>query len=264
MKASKIVIFLIVIAVLGTGLYLIQDNKQNKDLVAHNKKQFQQITEVAKKNHSAGLLPMASALNKYYKIKGHYPKDLMELYPEFIPDKLFISTLNWEYYPQNKTYLIKRGIKANQTFASMGPDMKLKTGIEKTISPSEKIVLDDTPKTPQKSAALISSANKSDFKTDQVATVFSLNKTVKPTEIKPTDSTNTLKGLPELTIMKKELNRNETFLASFDRSNLYIWKTNEGVIGFSNIQYPDMKNLTIYKDKSWIKYQDNPNSSEPK
>lgn len=268
MKASKIVIFLIVIAVLGTGLYLIQDSKQNKDLVAHNKKQFQQITEVAKKSNSAGLLLMASAINKYYQIKGHYPKDLMDLYPEFIPDKVFISTLNWEYSTKNNTYLIKRNIKGSQTFASMGPDMKLKTGREETSSLAVKIVSSDTPKTPKKSSTFISATTKSGFKQDtkkdQVAKAFLSNETKKTGIETSNDSTKEIKFIPEFTIVKKELNNNEKFLLSFDRSKLYIWKTNEGVIGFSDIQYPEKKNLTIYKDKSWIKYQDNPKASELK
>ena len=138
MKATKIVVFLIIAAVLGGGLYFFQKNKQNKALMAHNKQKFQQVTKAAKKSRTAGLLVMASAINKYHQIKGHYPKDLIHLHPEFIPDKSFILTLNWRYYPGNGTYRIEKNIKGEKRFSSMGPDMKLKTGIKVMTHPSEK------------------------------------------------------------------------------------------------------------------------------
>ncbi|MFH2060575.1 MAG: hypothetical protein ABIJ59_16955 [Pseudomonadota bacterium] len=145
--------------------------------------------------------------------------------------------------------------------------MKLKTGIEKTISPSETIVSGDKSKIPQKPAVAISSTTQSGFKKDtkqdQVANAFLSNEIKKPDIKTLNDNAKVSKVIPKFTIVKKELNTNEKFLLTFDRSKLYIWKTNEGVIGFSDIQYPEKKDLTIYKDKSWIKYQDNQNSSEP-
>jgi hypothetical protein len=80
MKANKIVVFLIIIAALGSGAYLFQKNKQDKALVAHNKLKFQQMTVTAKKSNAAGLLVMASAINKFKQVKGHYPNALLDLY----------------------------------------------------------------------------------------------------------------------------------------------------------------------------------------
>ncbi len=262
MKATKIVGFLTIAAILGGGLYLLQHKKQNKALIAHNTKKFQQITKAAKKSNSAGLLVMVSAINQYYKTKGNYPKDLSLLYPEFIPNESFILTLNWKYYPEKRTFLIKRSVMGSQSFYSMGPDMKLRKEIEEASSPLEKIAAIDAPKKSKYQPVFMDSktksASKKGIKKNQIVEVFL------PNNRKSNDRKKISKPKPEFAIVKKELNKNEKFLLSFNGDNLYIWKTNEGIIGFSDIQYPDEKELTVYKNKNWVKYQYHQDSNENK
>lgn len=272
MNAKKFVVILVIVALSGGGFYLFQSDKQDKALVDHNKKKFQQVTKTAQQSSTAGLLVMASALNKYHKIKGQYPKDLNALYPEFIPDQSFISTLNWRYTQGKGTYLIKRNIKGHLTFSSMGPDLRLKTGRVKTTSPAEKIVsagVSKQPKKqPEKQATLTRPTSKPDKKNmvikDQVSKAFIPDEINKTDTQKSNDHTKISNYKPEFTIVKKELNRDEKFLLSLERNNLYIWKDMEGIIGFSNTRYPDEKNLTIYKNKSWLEYHYNPDTGDQK
>ena len=99
-------------------------------------------------------------------------------------------------------------------------------------------------------------------KSDQasIANVASIKTSIEAMKTKPDIIKKASKDKPSsetssFTIIRKALTQNEKFLTTFTRSNYYIWKTSQGIIGFSNIQYPDVKNLTIYKDKNWIEYQ---------
>lgn len=265
MKATKLVVFLIIAALLGGGFYFFQKDKQKKLLVAHNQQRFQQITEVAQKSDAAGLLEMVSAINTYHKLKGAYPEKLIQLYPEFIPDKSFISSLNWRYSPGKGTYLIKRSLKGKLTYSSMGPDMRLKTGSDKPTSSFEQVAVSDTPK---KSMAVQDAKTqagvKKETKKDLAAPPVVPTKIMKPVKLTTGNTERAAKRQPQITIVKTELNTNEKFLLSLDRYNLYIWKTHEGILGFSDTQYPDERKLTIYKDQGWIEYQKNKTPSQQK
>ncbi len=258
MKATKIVGFLIIAVILGVGLYLIQSNKQKKALAAHNAQKFQRITKSAQKSGAAGLLVMASTINKYYQIKGYYPKDLSQLYPEFIPNEPFILTLNWKYYPENKTYLIIRNATGSKALYSMGPEMKLKTVKDQASTPIEKIVSVKTRQTSKKSEVYRKPASKPELekraKREQLSKVLTPDIITKQVKIKSND-TVVKKNEQKFIFEKNELNHNEKFLLSFNGDNLYIWKTHKGIIGFSDIQYPEEKELSIYKNKGWIKLE---------
>ena len=262
MKAKNIVIVLIIIAILGSGAYLFKKNKQDKALVAHNKLKFQQMTAAAKKSSAAGLLVMASTINKYKQVKGHYPEALLDLYPDFISDKPFISTLNWKYSLKNGSYLIKRNIKGEKTFASMGPEFRLKTGTITSARQPETLA-DNRSKfkkiTTVKVAALKNSINGSDIKEH-----IKLSQTGKNISSPHTNAllSDKRKGIekknsqlePSVRIVKKPLDKDEKFLLSLNGEGLYIWKTKNGILGFSDTQYPTTKQLTIYRNQGWIEY----------
>lgn len=268
MKVKKIVIFLIVAAALGGGLYLFQKDRQSKALIAHNTLKFQQLTKAAEKSSSAGLLVMASAINKYHQVKGRYPEILLNLYPEFIPDKAFISTLNWKYYPETKKYLIKKNVAGKNLYASMGPDLRLQTGIEEAVKLPEAVASLNT-SNPQKTkppepVAINPLKPRSDINGDPSVTAVT-EKVVSPgikttvAIVKPEEKIKT-PDKPAVTMVRKELDQDEKFLLSFDGARLYIWKTRDGIIGFSNVEYPVEKQLTIYRDRTWIEYGVDPNN----
>ncbi len=258
MKAKNIIIFLIILAVAGGGFYLFQKKKQSKDLEIHNKEKFLRITKLAKEENAAGLLIMASAINHFHKLNGSYPDQLIKLYPQFIPDKPFITSIPWKYYPQKGTYLLKKSVQGERYFASMGPDFRLKSGKDSLSTKDDLIASANKPELQKKSEKQSSVQKSSKTKPDT------------PQEKLATSSTGTIKKAPETTkkeeapiqIVEKELSKDEKFLLSFDGNRLYIWKTKDGFIGFSNIQYPEEKNLTIYRAQRWIEYNHRQNSDK--
>jgi len=65
---------------------------------------------------------------------------------------------------------------------------------------------------------------------------------------------------PSNIIVKKALDEDEKYLLSFTSDKFFIWKTENGIIGFSNIKYPNLENLTMFKDQNWIEYRANENT----
>ena len=266
MKARNIIVFLILVGALGGGWYLFQAQKQKKELAVHNTLKFQQMTAAAKESCEVGLFVMATAINKYQKIKGHYPETLLDLYPNFIMDKPFISSLNWTYDPKNKSYLIKRKLKGQTTFASMGPELRLKTG---SVGSKPQALASNRPtikKTKRVKADLLkNSKTESEIKKHKklIQTVEDtsspgIQKALKDVNKKVAEKNTS--SAPSIRVTN-ELDENEKFLLSFDSNRLYIWKTKNGTIGFSNIQYPEKKQLTIYRNRGWVEYGVNQNAT---
>jgi hypothetical protein len=263
MNAKNVILFLLVIVAIGSGLYLIQDKKQNKELAAHNIERFKQITTIAQKSRPAGMLEMASAINKFHQIKGHYPQNLIDLYPQFIPDESFITTLEWQYTPENNSYLLQKRVADEQIFATIGPNLRLQTGTPKyqlasAALPQEKQSQTQTKsELPQKTGPdirhqTIYNAENKKVLTQQLPLVNNSNTGNKKKATKARQSSN---------LVKKELSRDEKFLLSFDENRFYIWKGNDGIIGFSDTQYPDEEKFSIYRNKGWFEYNDYQNSS---
>jgi hypothetical protein len=257
MKAIHIIVILILVSGISTGIYFHQKDKQKKALAAHNQKKFQQLTEASQKSSSAGLLVLASAINKYHQKKGYYPKGLTNLYPDFISDKQFISSLNWEYKAERNSYLVKRQIAGQNVVSSMGPDLKLKIGTLKKESSPQKTHIAATSQAGKKPAAPAPVREKPVQSLPQKEKMIA---NILPQPGKPLNTQKKQPPEPEYILDKKELGKNEEYLKRFNTSGLYIWKSNEGFIGFSNIQFPDKKELTIFQDKRWVVYQD----SKPK
>ncbi len=249
MSAKDLGIFLAIVVVIIIGLFIFQQNRQGKDDVSHSIEQYKRIMKVAEKSNSAGMLNMAMAINKFQKKNGHYPKNLMMLHPEFIPYKPFITDLDWNYHLKNKTYMLQKSLAGQSIVASTGPDLKVSTE-ESGSSVSKKIVVaantSKTAKSPLKKPAP---------KPDQVKKVSpqDLMKISAPVK-KPEKKTKVVQSKPPSNIIKKGLNKNEKYLLSLNNYGLYIWKTPDGIIGFSDTQYPDEKKLSIFRDQSWIEY----------
>jgi len=257
MTLKKIIIPLIVLLIVGGGLYLVQKKKQKNALIAHNLKKFEILKADAGKSSAAGLLVMASAINRYHQINGRYPDNLLNLFPDLIPDKAFITTLNWQYTPGKGSYTLEKSAEHENIVALMGPDLRLKTrALGAAPSDQKAVAAESQQKQPETSPPDPDTPKKADTRktaVDQLALANSIEKAEKVEKKEPD---------PSVRIVKTGLTPKEQFLLSFESSNLYIWKTKEGFIGFSNIQYPDKKDLVIFRENSWIEYQRIQNSEK--
>lgn len=265
MTLKKIAVIFIIIIALGGGLFAYQKNTHKKELTAHNKQKFQKAMKAAEKSNAAGLLLMASTINAYHRINGQYPEVLMQLYPDFIPEKDFISKLNWKYELKNNTFFIQRQTGKPLEYA-MGPDMKIRSVKNGKVYSSNKISKINTSKITIKTSGSINSKKKMGLKDNAYnkSKTITSNLSKSSNHIKSIKKKKNRKIHEEYTIVKKALHDDEKFLLSINTHNLYIWKTRDGIIGFSNMQYPDHKNIVIFKDKTWVEYKYNQNSDKRK
>jgi len=123
---KKYIIILIIAVVGAVGLYIYQDQKEEKDLISHHSRQYDRIIEAAQQSATAGLVHMASALNKYQEKNGDYPANLSALYPDYVPVKAFIDDIQWNYKPTSKDFYLSKTIttKGDKVLtASIGPDL---------------------------------------------------------------------------------------------------------------------------------------------
>ncbi len=260
MQGKTLVVILIVIIAIGAGLYFFQKDRQSKELLAHKIKQLQQVTKTAEKSSSAGVLVMASAINKFYQVRGVYPDRLLDLYPVFIPDKGFILKLDWKYELGKNNYLLQKSVDKGKNIASIGPDLRLKTGRPGMSTPTQMVAAVGKAATPVVPVKQPSPEQVIDGKTDkiiekaQTAGVLPRDRIKESPQTVPEKKEPPLKSKATIQVVTKDLDRDEKFLLSFNNNSLYIWKTNDGAIGFSNIQYPDEKKILIYQNQTWMEY----------
>ena len=257
MKTKYIILFLIILLAAGIGFYLYQDDKRQKTLHAYNMQKFQQAYEDSQKSNRAGLLIMASAIKRFQMNNGRYPQRLDELYPELVPHEGFIRNLEWTYTSKGNSYILKKVIKGSRFVSSVGPDLKIKTTTLQDDKSGEMLAAAK----PSKKPAVIQTVKPEVL---GVKTMAPVAKVSVGRQMNPDQAGSRLKLLaplapekipePKIKIVKEPLRENEQYLSSFNGNKLYIWKTNDGVIGFSNIQYPDNEKVKVYKDNAWVKY----------
>jgi hypothetical protein len=205
---------------------------------------------------------MATTLNKFHREKGVFPDSLMELYPEFVSEKAFITALDWHYKKDKSGFILKRSIKGQNLYASINSRLKFVTGrIDEPTGDkqSQQVAVAKVFKKEDKKAS--PKVSKSEFKADidqkkgkQIESITAFHNTSKEVPLKK--QTAKVTAVPAPSFVKESLGEKESYLQSFNNSNLYIWKTPNGTIGFSNIEYPKNEKLVIYDDNGWIKYLD--------
>lgn len=265
MKKKYIFILVIAIAV-AAGLLIYQNQKREKELIAHHNRQYNRMIDVAQKSPMAGLAHMGRALNNYKEKNGAYPARLSALHPEFIPVKAFIDDIQWHYKPSRNSFYLSKTTKGNGDkllTASIGPDLmpqkesdiavaavetpkKIAAGTE--IKPSKKL---------SKTDGLLASTEKSKTmiktKTQKIPSTSLSDSRGKLNDFaKAANSTKRPLRETEKTVTRK-LTEKEQFIHGIQsRQEVLVWKNHDGSLGFSNIQYPRSKELMVYDKGEWV------------
>jgi hypothetical protein len=258
---KKYIIVISVVVVLWCAFMGYRHYKMKHDTDAHRQKGYNQITEVAKKSPRAGLAQMGSALKKYYEKNQAYPSKLIDLYPQYLANKSFIEEIDWYYEPRgNDFFLSKTVIVGNK---------RMVASIDKELRPwSEKGVMVATPspvpKTFVTKAKEVKKLEDLDIEESEESARARLAlaremflKTLRQREIAVTSV-----SLPERdeariisTVQPEIISISEPDIGSdmeFELSNRYlVWKDNNGVLGFSNIKYPEADRLSICAVGRW-------------
>ena len=127
---KKYIIVVCLVMAAWIGFMLFRSMKQDQEAAVYYKKRYKQLTEIAQKMPRSGLREMATALNKYYQKAGVYPKDLMELYPDYIPSEKFINEVEWEYTPQSNNFELTKSIEVKNKIVVASIDKTLVARLE--------------------------------------------------------------------------------------------------------------------------------------
>ena len=263
---KKYIIILVIAIGVAAGLYIYQNQKKEKDLSAHHNRQYSRMIETAQKSPIAGLVHMGRALNNFKDKNGAYPAGLSALYPDFIPVKAFIDNIQWHYKPSGPSFYLSKTIKSKgdkMLTASIGPNLipqKESDVVVAAIETPQKIITDNEIKPTKKSSksdSLLASTEKTNTRA----------KTIRPKipSAGLTDSRGKLKNSAKAADNKKKSSRElekvathklakkELFVQGINRKQeILVWKNDDGSLGFSNIQYPRSKELTVYDKGEWV------------
>ena len=259
MKKKKYIIIVPIVIVLWCGFMVYRHHKRKQDTNAYTQKAYNQVTEVAKKSPRAGLAQMGMALNKYYEKNHAYPSGLQELVPEYLANKSLIEEIDWYYEPRGDDfYLSKTLILGNK---------RIVASVDKGLRPQAEtgvMVAAPTPvpkamevKRPEELKEVGPQGAESPAKSRLALARERFLKTLRQRQMDVTSV-----SLPQrdeariISIVQPEIiSISEAETGSgleFELSRNYlVWKERNGVLGFSNIQYPDADRLSICGIGRW-------------
>jgi type II secretory pathway pseudopilin PulG len=266
--SKKYLIILGIVIAAAAGMFIYQNQKTKDDLRSHHHRQYKRIIEAARQSSLAGLVHMASALNKYKEKNGAYPTQLSALHPDFIPEKAFINDLQWDYKPSGDSFHLSKTIrsKKNQLVtASIGPSLRpqqeSKTMVASATA-SKRAASGVATKPAKKSPKPGVSRNSPPQSKPKAKTLTpdipaaglkkfggKLSASTKRTALKE----KPLPNIPKVKTIK--LTEKEQFIHGINRKFL-VWKNADGSLGFSNIQYPSTKELAVYDNGEWVQIPD--------
>jgi hypothetical protein len=269
MMKKKYIIILFIAMVGAVGFFIYRNQKQTENLKSHHNHQYNRMIEMAQKSSIAGLVHMGKALNNYKEKNGAYPTGLSALYPDFIPVKAFVDDIQWHYKPSGKVFFLSKTIKkrgGKVMTASIGPDLmpqdgsafmvaSIETQTQKSAGPETKPI-----KKTSKTGDAMASAKRSKPMVKTLAPNMP-STGLKNSRSKLNDSTKPVvskkRTMPDLEeVSTHKLTEKEEFIHRIQQEFL-VWRNADGSLGFSNIQYPASKDLTVYYRGEWIPIRPN-------
>lgn len=266
--SKKYLIILGIIIVAAAGLIIYQNQKKEADLRSHHNREYKRIIEAARQNSLAGLVNMASALNKYKGKNGAYPAKLSALHPDFIPEKAFIDGIQWHYKPTGKDFYLSKTItskKGKLVTASIGPNLRPRQESSTMVASAtvskravSRVETKPSKKSPEKGVSGNSPPQSKPIAktlTPDIAST-SLKKSGGKLSGSTKQATLKEKPLPDIEKVKTiKLTEKEQFIHGINQKFL-VWKNADGSLGFSNIQYPSTKDLAVYDSGEWVQIPD--------
>ncbi len=236
-------------------------HKSKQDMDAHRQKGYNQITEIAKKSPRAGLAQMGTALKKYYAKNQAYPSKLVDLYPTYVANKSFIEEIDWYYEPRGDDFFLSKtvivGNKRMVASIDKGLRPQAETGImvatptpvpktlvakAKEVEKLEELALEGSEESAQERLAMARERFLKTLRQRQID--------VTSVSLPERDEAKIISTVqPEIiSISEPEIGSDVEFELSY---KYLVWKDNNGVLGFSNIRYPDTDQLSICAVGRW-------------
>lgn len=237
MKKEYLIAFIVVVVVFGLFIYFRSQNKTAENLQI-GKEAYVKLTDISKKVPRAGMTQMAAAINKYKAKNGQYPKKLEDLYPDFIPNDVFIREIDWRYENRGDDfYLTKTIVSGNRRMvASTDKSLILTSESERAVAARA-----ESKKAPEAELPDIAELKPPSF-------VFS-------TRLEPEKEEEIQHLIAQPVLVALDYNEIGSGVSADIARKYFVWKTGNGALGFGNVIYPDNRELRIYKNNRWYQLE---------
>jgi len=249
---KKYIIALVIGIVLWAGFMAFRHNTKQGDTNAYFEKMNRQVTEAAKKAPRAGLTEVGTALQSYYEENKAYPAKLMDLVPKYLANKSLIQEIDWHYEPRGDDFYLSKTLILG--------DQRIVASVDKGLRPeADTGVMIATPKRPSgpKAAGKAPIPEKVELSTETRLALarenllnalrrgaFDVSAVSKPDK----DEERLIAAVMPRVISESEGSDLEIELGQ----HFLVWKGSSGVLGFSNVQYPESDRMSVYVYGRWF------------
>ena len=255
-KNKKLIIIISIVTVLWCAFMGYRHINRKQDMDEHKQRESNRLTEIAKQSPRAGLVQMARAINYYHDKNHQYPKKLMDLYPTYLANKSLIEEINWYYEPRGDNFHLTKTIVKGTKRMVASIDKGLRPEAEKKIMVATPTPIPETNEIERPDVTILERYEPtSQEKLYQAREKFL--KILRERELKVASVSMLEKDEERIisTLEPELLSFKEPVIGSgveFELSHKYlVWKGKNGVLGFSNVQYPDTDRLTFCAVGRW-------------
>jgi hypothetical protein len=252
---KKYIIVVSVVVVLWCAFMVYRHHKKKQDTGTYKQKASNQITEIAKKSPRAGLVLIGRAIKRYYKENNAYPSSLQELCPKYLANKAVIEELELHYEPTGDDFFLS-------TTFTLG-NRRIVAHLDKGLRPQTQTgVMVATPTAIPKAKEVkrpdeLAEASEPSAQSRLALAGEKFLKTLRQRQMDVTsvsllerDEARIISTVQPEIVLIGELEIESG--VEFELSHRYlVWKDKSGVLGFSNLQYPDADRLSICAVGRW-------------
>lgn len=226
---KKYIIMCILAILIAVGYFSYKDHSKEEKIKKWNEKESARIVDIANKSPIAGLSKMGRSIERYYADNKKYPVSLSDLYPKYIANKAFIEDVIWEYIPGKDNFKLSKSVilEGKTLVASIDKNLKPISGKKIYVASS------------RAAASPINKAASSDI--SDLVSRLAVAVSKKEEKIISAQLIE-----PQFSLLKETENEMD-FENKISRKYL-VWKDNNGVRGFGNVQYPHIAKISIYSD----------------
>lgn len=249
---KKYIITVVVVIALWAGFMAFRHHKKQADTSAYLENMNRQVTDAAKKVPRAGLIEIGTALQNYYDEHQAYPSRLMELVPKYLANKSLIQEVDWHYEAKGNNFFLTKTLVLGERRIVASIDKGLRPEADAGVmiampKRTAKPTRGKEPETHQRMA--LSSENRIALARENLINAMrrgALN--VASVSLPDRDEERLIAA-----VMPKVISESQGADLETDLGRQYlVWKGSTGVLGFSNVQYPDLERLAVFVYGRWF------------
>lgn len=248
---KKYLVILVVVAAIAGGLYAHMQKKKEAKQVAHNAKQYERMLAMAQKSPMAGLTQMGAAINKYMAERQAFPAKLIDLYPQYIPSREFITDIQWDYKPSSGDFYLSKSMVMEGKTLLASVSSTLMPQMESAIMVAAKSGAKGS-KSNGKAGQQVKMQSHEDFVASLSANQALAKKQEAAYRARLRQKKDPVIPLVTETVSFESADEVDVERASILQGRFYCWKNEDGSYGYSNIQYPDRRKVEKFNDGRWM------------